>query len=209
VESEVGEGSVLYPRATLYHQVKLGKRCIIHAGAVIGADGFGYAWTGSEYFKIPQAGVVVLEDDVEIGANTCIDRARFGETRIGRGSKLDNLIQIAHNVRLGAFCAFAAQVGVAGSARIGNGVQIGGQTAVVGHITLGDRLTIVGQSGVTKSIPGAEAGVPEKDRVWIGTPAQPMREQLKEWQNLKGLARLRKKVREMAERLTGGEGNQT
>ncbi|MCL2000530.1 MAG: UDP-3-O-(3-hydroxymyristoyl)glucosamine N-acyltransferase [Planctomycetes bacterium] len=201
LESTLGADCRLYPGVRIYHQVTVGSRCLFHAGAVIGSDGFGFAWTGREYFKIPQVGVVVIEDDVEIGANTCVDRARFGETRIGAGTKLDNLIQIAHNVRLGPCCAFAAQVGIAGSASIGAGVQMGGQSAAVGHITLGDGLTIVGQSAVSKSIPGREAGV-DKDRlVWVDSPAKPMKEQLKEWQNLKALGRLRKTVKELEERL--------
>lgn len=200
-ETRVGADCVLYPHVTIYHQVDIGARCIIHAGAVVGSDGFGYAWTGKGYFKIPQVGTVVVEDDVEIGANTTIDRARFGETRIGRGTKLDNLVQIAHNVKLGSACAFAAQVGIAGSATIGNGVQMGGQAAVVGHVRVGDRLTIVGKSGVSKSIPGVEAGVDEDRLIWINTPAKPMRDQLREWQNIKALGRLRAVVKEIEERL--------
>ncbi len=205
-ESTLGANCLLYPGVKIYHRVTVGSRCILHAGAVVGSDGFGYAWTGRGYFKIPQVGVVIIEDDVEIGANTCIDRARFGETRIGTGTKLDNLIQIAHNVKLGPMCAFAAQVGIAGSATIGTGVQMGGQSASVGHITIGDGLTILGQSAVSKSIPGREAGV-DKDRlIWVDSPAKPMKEQLKEWQNLKALGRLRKTVKDLEERLAKLEG---
>jgi UDP-3-O-[3-hydroxymyristoyl] glucosamine N-acyltransferase len=199
--AHIGEDCLFYPGVKIYPGVAIGHRCIFHAGTVIGSDGFGYAWTGQGYFKIPQVGTVVIEDDVEIGANACVDRARFGETRIGRGTKLDNLVQIAHNVKLGPCCAFAAQVGIAGSASIGAGVQMGGQAAAVGHIRIGDGLTIVGQSAVSKSIPGREAGV-EKDRlIWIDSPAKPMREHLREAQNLKALGRLRETVRNLEARL--------
>lgn len=207
VDSVLGRECILYPGVKIYHQVTIGARCIFHAGAVIGSDGFGYAWTGRGYFKIPQVGTVVVEDDVEIGANACVDRARFGETRIGRGVKLDNLVQIAHNVKLGPCCAFAAQVGIAGSATIGAGVQMGGQSAVVGHLTVGDGLTIVGQSAITKSIPGREAGVEKERLTWIDSPAKPMREQLEEWRNLKALGRLRKTVKELEARMGTLEKN--
>lgn len=200
-ESTLGPQCILYPGVKIYHQVTVGAGCIFHAGAVIGSDGFGYAWTGQGYFKIPQVGTVVIEDGVELGANTCVDRARFGETRIGAGTKLDNLVQIAHNVKLGKVCAFAAQVGIAGSAEIGSGVQMGGQAAVVGHVKVGDGLTIVGQSAVSKSVPGREAGVDKSRLVWIDSPAKPMPDQLKEWQNLKALGRLRKTVKELEARL--------
>ena len=200
-DSTLGEDCLLYPGVKVYHQVTIGARCIFHAGAVIGSDGFGYAWTGQGYFKIPQVGTVIIENDVELGANVCVDRARFGETRIGMGTKLDNLVQIAHNVKLGPMCAFAAQVGIAGSATVGAGVQMGGQSAIVGHVTVGDGLTIVGKSAVSKSIPGREAGVDKERLVWINTPAKPMREQLEEWRNVKYIGRLRKTVKELEERL--------
>ncbi|MDR3077873.1 MAG: UDP-3-O-(3-hydroxymyristoyl)glucosamine N-acyltransferase [Planctomycetota bacterium] len=199
--ASLGTDCRLYPGVVVYHGVKIGNRCIFHAGAVIGSDGFGYAWTGKGYFKIPQVGTVIIEDEVEIGANSCVDRARFGETRIGRGSKLDNLVQIAHNVKLGPVCAFAAQVGIAGSASIGAGVQMGGKAAIAGHIKLGDGLTIIGQAGVSKSIPGREAGADPERLIWIDSPAKPMREYLREAQNIKALGKLRQTVREMEERL--------
>ncbi len=201
-ESKIGANCLIYPKVTVYHRVTIGSSCIIHAGAVIGSDGFGFAWTGTGYYKIVQAGTVVIEDDVEIGANTTIDRARFGETRIGAGTKLDNLIQIAHNVKIGRLCAFAAQVGIAGSATVGNGVQMGGQAAMVGHITIGDQITVVGQSAISKNVPGAEAGVEKENLVWIDSPAKPMREQLKEWQNIKSLGKLKKTVKALEARLT-------
>lgn len=199
--SVIGADCVLYPGVKICHRVTIGSRCIFQAGAVIGSDGFGYAWTGAGYFKIPQIGTVVVEDDVEIGANACVDRARFGETRIGAGTKLDNLVQIAHNVKLGPMCAFAAQVGIAGSAEIGAGVQMGGQSAAVGHIKIGGGLTILGQSAVSKSLPGRETGIGQDKLYWAGSPAKPLPEQLKEWQNVKSLARLRKTVKELEEKV--------
>ncbi|MDR1536125.1 MAG: UDP-3-O-(3-hydroxymyristoyl)glucosamine N-acyltransferase [Planctomycetota bacterium] len=204
--ARLGSDCLLYPGVRICRGVTVGSRCIFQAGAVIGSDGFGYAWTGEGYFKIPQVGTVVIEDEVEIGANSCVDRARFGETRIGRGTKLDNLVQIAHNVRLGPHCAFAAQVGIAGSARVGAGVQMGGQSAAVGHIRLGDGLTIVGQAAISKSIPGREAGVGREGLVWIDSPAKPMREHLEEARNLKALGRLRRTVKELEARLARLEG---
>ena len=200
-ESQIGADCTIFPNVTVYHKVTLGARCIIHAGAVIGSDGFGFAWTGKEFFKVPQVGVVVIGDDVELGANTCIDRARFGETRIGNGSKFDNLIQIAHNVKIGNHSAFAAMVAIAGSATIGNHVQMAGQSTMVGHLTLGDGVTVLGQSAVSKNIPGVDSGASKEDLLWVGTPAKPMREQLKEWQNLKAMGRLRKTVKELESRL--------
>ncbi len=201
-ETVIGADCVLYPGVKIMHQVTIGNRCMFQAGAVVGSDGFGYAWTGRGYFKIPQVGTVVIEDDVEIGANATIDRARFGETRIGTGTKLDNLVHIAHNVKLGPCCAFAAQVGIAGSAVIGMGVQMGGQSAAIGHITVGDGLTVVGQSAISKSVPGREAGVTDKNQlVWIDTPAKPMGEFLKQQQNLKAAGKLRRTVKELEARL--------
>lgn len=197
----LGEDCLLYPGVRIYHLVTIGRRCIFHAGAVIGSDGFGYAWTGQGYFKVPQVGTVVIEDDVELGANVCVDRARFGETRIGMGTKLDNLVQIAHNVKLGPMCAFAAQVGIAGSARVGMGVQMGGQAAIVGHVQVGDGITIVGKSGISKSIPGRESGVDKEKLIWIDSPAKPMRDQLEEWRNIKAIGRLRKTVKELEDEI--------
>jgi UDP-3-O-[3-hydroxymyristoyl] glucosamine N-acyltransferase len=199
-DSAIGDGCLLYAGVKIYHQVTVGRGCIFHSGAVIGSDGFGFAWTGQGFFKIPQVGTVVIEDGVEVGANTCVDRARFGETRIGAGTKLDNLIQIAHNVTLGKCCAFAAQVGIAGSAAIGNGVQMGGQAGTAGHIAIGDALTIVGQSGVSKSLPARDAAAGDKG-IWIGTPAKPMGEHLEEGRNVKSIGKLRRTVKKLEERI--------
>ena len=163
---EVGEGTVLYAGVKIYAGCKVGKRCIIHSGAVIGADGFGFAPIDGGYEKIPQTGNVEIEDDVEIGANTTIDRAMMGATRIGKGVKLDNLIQIAHNCSVGEHTVMAAQAGVAGSAKIGAHCMVGGQVGFVGHISIADGTQIGAQSGVSKPTkPG--------DRV-MGSPAVDM-----------------------------------
>ena len=145
---EIGEGAVLYAGVKIYSGCKIGKRCILHSGAVIGSDGFGFAPVDGRYEKIPQMGNVVLEDDVEIGANTTVDRATFGSTVIGVGTKLDNLIQIAHNVRLGKHNVFAAQTGIAGSTRIGDHNMAGGQCGFSGHISVGDGNQFGAQSGI-------------------------------------------------------------
>ena len=149
----VGERSILYPGVTVYHGCHIGRDCIIHAGAVIGADGFGFAPVGDSYDKIPQIGNVVIADNVEIGANTTIDRATMGSTRIEQGVKLDNLIQVAHNCTVGANTVMAAQVGLAGSSHVGSNCMIGGQVGVAGHISIGDHTSLGAQSGIPKSVP--------------------------------------------------------
>jgi UDP-3-O-[3-hydroxymyristoyl] glucosamine N-acyltransferase len=152
-ESVIGEESFIYPRVTIREGCEIGKRVILHSGVVIGSDGFGYAKESEVYHKIPQIGKVVLEDDVEIGANTTIDRATLGETRIAKGTKIDNLVQIAHNVTIGENSILAAQVGIAGSTKIGKNVTIAGQAGFVGHIKIGDNVIVGAQSGISKSIP--------------------------------------------------------
>lgn len=164
---EIGDDTVIYAGAKIYHGCKIGNRCIIHSGAVIGADGFGFAPTPGGYDKIPQIGNVEIADDVEIGANTTVDRAMMGSTRIERGVKLDNLIQIAHNCRIGANTVMASQAGVAGSTKVGEWCMIGGQVGLAGHITVGDRAEIAAQSGTAKSV---EAGA----RLF-GSPAMDLR----------------------------------
>ncbi len=149
---KIGEQCVLYPGVSIYHDCRIGNRCILHSGCVIGADGFGFAPTPSGYDKIPQIGIVMLEDDVEIGANTCVDRATMGATLIHKGAKLDNLIQIAHNDRIGSHTVMAAQVGVAGSTEIGEWCMFGGQVGIAGHIKVGDHVTIGAQSGIPGNV---------------------------------------------------------
>lgn len=149
---EIGEHAVVYAGAKIYHHCVIGSRCVIHAGAVIGADGFGFAPVDGHYNKIPQIGNVVIEEDVEIGANTTVDRATMGSTRVRKGSKLDNLIQVAHNCVIGENTVMAAQSGVAGSTRIGSQCMIGGQVGFAGHIEVGDNVQIGAQSGIPSSV---------------------------------------------------------
>jgi len=146
--ASVGSDCLFYPRATIYHGCKVGDRCILHAGCVIGADGFGFAPTAEGYNKIPQIGIVEIQDDVEIGANTCIDRSTMGQTVIGKGVKLDNMVQIGHNVTVGKNTVMSAQTGVAGSSKIGEWCVLGGQSGVSGHITVGNHVSLAGQSGI-------------------------------------------------------------
>jgi len=159
----LGEDCIVYPNAVLREATALGDRCLIHAGAVLGSDGFGFTEVDGRWVKIPQVGRVVLEDDVEVGANTAIDRATMGETRIGRGVKIDNLAQVGHNVRIGNDSALAGMVGVSGSAKIGNNVKVGATAGVAGHREIGDRLTVGARAGVTHSI--------EPGRIVSGFPA--------------------------------------
>ena len=163
---KLGNQCTVHPHATIYHDCRIGNECTIHAGAVIGADGFGFAPTPDGYDKIPQIGIVILEDKVDIGANTCVDRATMGATIIRRGAKLDNLVQVAHNDDIGSHTVMAAQVGIAGSTKIGEWCMFGGQVGIAGHITIGDRVVFGAQSGVPSSV--------KANRQLIGTP--PMEE---------------------------------
>lgn len=152
----VGDNTIIYPGVKVYHGCKIGKNCILHSGVVIGADGFGFAPVNGEYNKIPQMGIVEIEDNVEIGANTTVDRAMMGATRVRHGVKLDNLIQVAHNCEVGANTVIAAQAGIAGSAKVGEGCMIGGQVGIAGHITVGDGTVIGAQSGIPNNVkPGS------------------------------------------------------
>jgi len=154
---KLGADCVIYPNCVLYPGTQLGNRVIVHAGAVVGADGFGYVRDESGgLVKFPQTGVVVIEDDVEIGANATIDRGALGETRIGRGTKIDNLVQVAHNVVMGEGCILAGQVGISGSARLGRGVVMGGQVGVADHVVIGDGAQLGAQTGVTKDLEGGK-----------------------------------------------------
>ncbi|MCB9793084.1 MAG: UDP-3-O-(3-hydroxymyristoyl)glucosamine N-acyltransferase [Alphaproteobacteria bacterium] len=178
----VGAGSVLFPRVVLYANTSVGARCRIHAGAVIGADGFSYHPTPQGPRKVPQVGRVVIEDEVEIGANTCVDRAFLRQTRIGRGSKLDNLVQVGHNVRLGPSSVIAAQAGLSGSVTAGPGVMIGGQAGVVEHVNLGAGAMVGAGSGVMRDVEDGEAV--------LGAPAMPRRRALRVWALLRKLPEL-------------------
>lgn len=150
--TKIGENCLVYPHVSIRERIEIGNRVIIHSGAVIGSDGFGFAMVRGIQEKIPQIGTVLIEDDVEIGANVTIDRARFDKTVIGRGTKIDNLVQIAHNVITGENCIIVAQAGVSGSTVLGKGVILAGQAGIVGHIRVGDRAIVAAQAGVTKSV---------------------------------------------------------
>lgn len=166
-EASVGDDCILYPHVVLYHGVRVGSRVILHAGCVVGSDGFGFAPAGKGYRKIPQVGTVEIGDDVEIGANTTIDRAALGVTRVARGTKLDNLVQVGHNVVIGEDTVIAAQAGIAGSCRIGGRVMIGGQAGLAGHIEIEDGVMLGAKSGVAESLRAGES------RAWSGIPAMP------------------------------------
>ena len=169
---EIGDDCLLYPNVSILDRTRIGSRVIIHAGTTIGSDGFGFAPVGDRYEKIPQVGFVVIEDDAEIGANSCIDRGTIGPTLIRRGAKLDNLIQIAHNVEVGENSIVAAQSGISGSTMLGRNVIVAGQVGLVGHISIGDRVTIGAQSGVSKDLEG-------EGKMFRGSPAREIHDELR------------------------------
>jgi UDP-3-O-[3-hydroxymyristoyl] glucosamine N-acyltransferase len=196
-DCRVGEGSVLHPHVVLRAHVTLGRRVIVHPGSVLGADGFGYVHDGQAHRKIPQVGRVVVEDDVEIGANVTVDRATLGETVIGRGTKIDNLVQIGHNAVIGADAILVAQVGIAGSCRIGRGAVLAGQVGIADHVTVGDGARIGSQAGVHRDVP-AGAGM-------IGTPALPGETGLRALAAIGRLPELLRDVRALGRRLAALE----
>jgi len=192
-EVKIGEGCTLHAHVCLREKVVLGNRVILHNGVVVGSDGFGFALEGGKYFKIPQVGNVIIEDDVEIGANVTIDRATLGETRIKEGAKLDNLIQVAHNCTIGENTVIAAQTGLSGSTHLGKGVRIGGQVGFAGHLEVGDGVSIGAQSGVHKSVPAGE--------YIFGYPAKPYKEEFRIQAALKKLPQLLKEIKWMKEKI--------
>jgi len=213
--ARIGAGSVLHPRVVVYPEVIIGSHCIIHAGvvirercelgdrviiqpnAVIGSDGFGYAPDGSHYARIPQVGRVVIEDDVEIGACCCLDRGTLGDTRIGRGSKIDNLVQIGHNTRVGEDCILVAQVGISGSTVIGRHCTFGGQSATSGHLKVGDNVTIAARGGVSNNV--------DANQVMAGFPLQPHKEWLKTMTTMTHLPEMRRTLQQFSQRLAALE----
>lgn len=198
----IGDDSVVYPQVTIREKVTVGRRVIIHSGTVIGSEGFGYVQDGGKHYKIPQVGGIIIDDDVEIGANVTIDRATIGNTTIGSGTKIDNLVQIAHNVRIGKNCIIIAQVAIGGSAEISDGVILAGQVAVRDHVKIGKGVMVGGQSGVGHDIPDGQ--------MFSGTPAIPHRTWMKA-QNIYSklpeyISRLRKLERKIKEEENGKNG---
>lgn len=199
-KTTLGEHCLLHPRVTLLERVSIGNRVILHSGVVIGGDGFGFAPDPQQgYFKVPQVGWVEIADDVEVQCNTTIDRGALGATRIGRGTKVDNLAQIGHNVEIGEHSIIVSQVGISGSTKIGNWVTLAGQVGLVGHIQIGDGAIVTAQSGVAKDVP--------PKAVVTGSPAQPMMENRRALAEMNRLSGLRKKVRELEQRLEALEQN--
>ena len=192
-ESVVGEDTVLYPNVTVMDRCVIGCRVKIHSGTVIGSDGFGYVQHEGRHQKVPQLGIVVIEDDVELGANVTVDRATFGRTVIKRGTKVDNLVQIAHNVSVGEDAILVAQVGIAGSTTLGRSVMVGGQTGIADHIQVGDRVMIAARSGVSSSL---EAG-----QIVAGSPAIPHEVALRAYSLIRHLPELRQQVRDLDQRV--------
>lgn len=208
---KIGAGTVLHPGVVLYDDVQVGSDCLLHAqaivregcrlgdrvilqpSAVIGSDGFGFAPDGQSYYKIPQVGIVVLEDDVEIGACTCIDRAAMGVTIIRRGTKLDNLVQIGHNAQIGEDCILVSQTGIAGSSKVGNHCTFGGQSAVAGHLKVGDNVMIGGRGGATGNV--------ESNQVLSGLPLMPHKQWLRATMTYAKLPEMRKEMQQLKKRL--------
>jgi UDP-3-O-[3-hydroxymyristoyl] glucosamine N-acyltransferase len=188
-DSVIDEDVCLFPRVTLYPRTQLGKRVRVHAGTVLGSDGFGYVLDGPMHRKVPQIGNVVISDDVEIGANVTIDRGALGPTVIGKGTKIDNLVQIAHNVVVGEHCLVVAQAGIAGSTKLGHYVTLAGQVGIAGHLKIGHKVVVAAQSGVMHDIPEAEK--------WFGSPAQPDRKWKRQLLALHQLPHLLKRVAEL------------
>lgn len=184
--AQLGADVRLYPQVTLYPGVTLGDRVAVHSGTRIGSDGFGYVFQDGAHQKLPHVGGCVIGHDVEIGANCTIDRGSIDQTVIGDGTKIDNLVHVAHNVRIGRLCLMAAQVGIAGSVRIGDGVVMAGQVGVSGHVTIGDKVTLTAQAGIVGNVPSGE--------MWGGFPARPHREQMRSYAALAKLPEWMKRI---------------
>ena len=197
----LGQEVWLFPHVTLYPRTQLGARVRIHAGSVIGSDGFGYVQDGPVHLKVPQVGNVIIGEDVEIGANVTVDRGALGPTVIGRGTKIDNLVQVAHNVHIGERCLIVAQTGIAGSTRLGNYVVLAGQVGLAGHLKIGDRVSVAAKSGVMHDIPD--------NQKWLGIPAQPDRQAKRQIVALQQLPDLLRRVAELEKRLAALQGART
>jgi UDP-3-O-[3-hydroxymyristoyl] glucosamine N-acyltransferase len=192
-QCHLGDDVNLFPNVTVYARSEIGNRVRIHTGTVVGSDGFGYVQDNGVHRKVPQIGNVIIRDDVEIGSNVCIDRGALGPTIIGKGTKIDNLVQIAHNVSIGEHCLVISQVGIAGSTKIGNYVIIAGQAGLAGHLKIGNRVTVVAQAGVMNNIPDGEK--------WMGAPAQPDRQAKRQMIAMTHLPDLLKRVAELEKKL--------
>ncbi|MGZ8851641.1 MAG: UDP-3-O-(3-hydroxymyristoyl)glucosamine N-acyltransferase, partial [Thermoanaerobaculia bacterium] len=191
--SSIGDNTIIYPLVSIYERTSIGKRCIVHSGVVIGGDGYGFATEGGKHHKVPQVGAVRIEDDVEIGAGTCIDRGALSETVIGEGTKIDNLVQVGHGAKIGKHCLLVSQVAIAGSAELGDYVVMAGQAGVNGHLKIGNRVQIAAKSAVIEDLPdGAKV---------MGWPAVPYREFARREVWLKRLPELAKRVEELEKKL--------
>jgi UDP-3-O-[3-hydroxymyristoyl] glucosamine N-acyltransferase len=200
-DCKLGDKTVLFPNVTLYPRTEVGQRVRIHAGTVIGTDGFGYVLDGGERVKVPQVGNVILGDDVEIGSNTTIDRGALGPTVIGRGTKIDNLVQIGHNVQIGEHCIVISQVGVAGSCKLGDYVILAGQVGLSGHLNIGSKATVAAQSGVMHNIPDGQT--------WLGSPAQPDKQTKRQMIAIQHLPELLRRVTKIEKMLELGDDSQS
>jgi UDP-3-O-[3-hydroxymyristoyl] glucosamine N-acyltransferase len=197
-DAVIGDDSVLYPNVTVREGCRIGSRVIIHSGTVIGSDGFGYVQHEGRHHKIPQLGIVCIEDDVELGANVTVDRATFGRTVIKRGTKVDNLVQVAHNVSIGEHSILVAQVGIAGSTRLGHHVIVGGQAGLADHLEIGDQVMIAARSGVNRSLTG--------NQIVSGAPVMPHEVAMKAMAVIPRLPELRQQVRNLEQRVQDLEG---
>ncbi|HMA61364.1 MAG TPA: UDP-3-O-(3-hydroxymyristoyl)glucosamine N-acyltransferase [bacterium] len=192
-KARVGASSLINPRVTLYNNCAVGENVIIHSGTVIGSDGYGFTRTEKGIEKIPQKGGVIIEDDVEIGANCTIDRGTISNTRVGKGTKLDNLIQLGHNVEVGQYCFIVAQTGIAGSTKVDDGVTIAGQVGIAGHIKIGKKAKIAAKSGITKDVP------PNTTMFWY--PAREHREARKDIVNIRRISKLKERIKKLEQEI--------
>lgn len=193
----IGENCLIYQNVSIRERCVLGNRVILQPGAVIGADGYGYQFSQGKHQKIPQVGIVEIGNDVEIGANTTIDRARFGKTIIGEGTKIDNLVQIGHNAQIGKYCLIIALTGIAGSSKLGNYVTCAAQVGIAGHLEIGDKAVLGARTGVTSDLPGGQ--------MYLGNPAQPMKQELKNLALIRRLPKVVGEVKDLKRRLDQSE----